>query len=265
MSRTYVLPVRTVSNPAQSDVEIIKAHGQGMKSQLRKSLTYSKVCQSAVKMFDTVLEEPPDFYIRLVLLGDGGTGKSRLAKRFSCNTCRSAFKKIPSSVDLKSFEYVDRIIKRENHVVLARLYDTAGQEKFRSLTASYYRGAHGCLLLFDVTNETTFKNVAYWLYDLREHSTQPDVCTILVGTRCHVPLAERAVSTERAEKFAESEGLTYMEISAEEGINVMEVFEKMADLIIAKLAKAQLIITQPQDTVKLPRKPTQPKKEICSC
>ncbi|XP_052228776.1 ras-related protein Rab-10-like isoform X3 [Dreissena polymorpha] len=205
-----------------------------------------------------------DIVLRILQLGDHSVGKSAVLNAVRRPKADS-FRGRRQTTSNRPFVTVEIEMCRDKRRLLLKAVDTGGQEKFRSLTASYYRGAHGCLLLFDVTNETTFKNVAYWLYDLREHSTQPDVCTILVGTRCHVPLAERAVSTERAEKFAESEGLTYMEISAEEGINVMEVFEKMADLIIAKLAKAQLIITQPQDTVKLPRKPTQPKKEICSC
>ncbi|XP_052799185.1 uncharacterized protein LOC128230785 [Mya arenaria] len=189
------------------------------------------------KKQEAIQEAQADYYLKVVLLGDVGVGKTRLANDYS-----SIYKKPKSERRIierekRTVECVNRVLNVRNLSVLLRLYDTAGQEKFRSLTASYYRGAHGCLVLFDVTKETTFNNVPYWIHDLREYSTQPDICTILVGTKSHVPQEEREVTYERAQKYAESVELPYMEVSSEEGISVTEVFEKLADVIIETLTK----------------------------
>lgn len=87
-----------------------------------------------------------------------------------------------------------------------------------------------------------------------------------MGTKCHVPTEERAVSFESAQKYAESVGLQYMEVSAEEGTNVTEVFETLADLIIDSLTKDDSVIVQQTNTVILKRQADKPKKkEWCSC
>ncbi|KAL4224237.1 Ras-related protein Rab-17 [Mactra antiquata] len=213
---------------------------------------------------DTIHEYSPDFYFKTVLLGDCGVGKSSLTRKFSTSAYRTCNVKRPGIGFMPAVEYVDRILEVSGKHVLTRLYDTAGQEKFRSLTASYYRGAHGALVLFDVTKESTFNNVGYWLHDLKEYSSHPDVSTILVGTKCHVEPDEREVSLERAQKYAESVGLPYMEVSAEEGKHVTEVFEKLADLIIEKLSKEQsLNMSQPSRVILQDQQ--KPKKQWCSC
>lgn len=143
--------------------------------------------------------------------------------------------------------------------------DTGGQEKYRSLTASYYRGANGCLVLYDVTRESSFDSITYWLHDLKEYTSQPKISTIIVGTKCHVAPEKREVTFERATKFAESLGLPYMEVSAEEGINVTEVFEKLADLIIENLEKSQAPITIETNRVSLTSQVSKRKHSWCSC
>ena len=111
--------------------------------------------------------------------------------------------------------------------------------------------------------QSVFETSDFRLHDLKEYTSQPEISTILVGTKCHVPDEQREVSTERAQKYAESLGLPYMEVSAEHGINVTEVFEKLADLIIESLSKNPTVTN-----VKPPRVVLQPekkKKKMCSC
>lgn len=102
------------------------------------------------------------------------------------------------------------------------------------------------------------------LHDLKEYSTHPEISTIIVGTKCHVTPEERQVTNERALKFAESVGLPYMEVSAEEGKNVTEVFERLADIIIEKLTKDTTHIMQQPNRVILSEK-QKPKKQWCTC
>lgn len=110
-------------------------------------------------------------------------------------------------------------------------------------------------------------NLHFRLADLKEYSSNPDICTILVGTKCHVKPEDRAVSYEHAQKYAESVGLKYMEVSAEEGTNVTDVFETLADLIIdTQIKDKEAPITQQPNRVILKRENEKlKKKEFCSC
>ncbi|XP_045173175.2 ras-related protein RabG1-like isoform X3 [Mercenaria mercenaria] len=203
------------------------------------------------------------FRVKVVLVGDYGVSKTSVLNSAMTKYLRMAH--IPSNRQYLQTETELRLqssLWREP-VVMA-VWDTCSQEKFRSLTASYYRGAHGCLVLFDVTKESTFNNLTYWLHDLKEYSTHPEISTILVGTKCHVTPDEREVSYDRAQKFAESVGLPYMEVSAEEGKNVTEVFERLADIIIENLTKDSTPNMQQPNRVILSEQQKQ-KKQWCSC
>ncbi|XP_060582109.1 uncharacterized protein LOC132738591 isoform X4 [Ruditapes philippinarum] len=204
-----------------------------------------------------------DHVFRLLLLGDHTVGKTAVIKSFRSENLGN-FRGRRNSVPLRPFVTVDIEMYRRNKHLMIKAVDTGGQEKFRSLTASYYRGAHGCLVLFDVTKESTFNNLTYWLHDLKEYSTHPEISTVIVGTKCHVTPEEREVSHERAVKFAESVGLPYMEVSAEENKNVTEVFEKLADSILENLTKDSTPNMQQPNRVIL-SKQQKPKKQWCSC
>ncbi|WAR02227.1 RABG2-like protein [Mya arenaria] len=155
----------------------------------------------------------PVLWANVIIIGDVNVGKTTLlARTLGMKKTSRALQKTYCSLS------ANMLISRRKTSINLKISDTGGQEKFRSLTASYYRGAHG-------------------IHDLREYSTQPDICTILVGTKSHVPQEEREVTYERAQKYAESVELPYMEVSSEEGISVTEVFEKLADVIIETLTK----------------------------
>ncbi|KAL0070459.1 hypothetical protein AAF712_002291 [Marasmius tenuissimus] len=146
-------------------------------------------------------------------------------------------------------------IPEENKVIKLQCWDTAGTESFRSITRSYYRGAAGCLLVYDVTSRKSFVNTRMWLKDVREHA-DPNLTCILVGNK--VDLCEtsesrgsidstststltapgrRQVPIAEAQAFAEEEGLLFVESSAKSGENVDKAFEEAAKDILAKIQK----------------------------
>ncbi|KAF7304216.1 Ras-domain-containing protein [Mycena indigotica] len=126
----------------------------------------------------------------------------------------------------------------EGTVVKLQCWDTAGTESFRSITRSYYRGAAGCLLVYDVTSRKSFDNVRMWLADVRAHADAHVSC-ILVGNK--VDLCEgdgaipRAVPKELAQQFANDEGLLFTEASARSGDGVEDAFMRAAEEIIGKV------------------------------
>ncbi|XP_060582106.1 uncharacterized protein LOC132738591 isoform X1 [Ruditapes philippinarum] len=251
------------SSTTHNDQSSSDSNTNGMNKPWMKKM-FTSLFKRKAQNRDQDYELPPDYYFKTVLLGDCNSGKTTLAFKFSCIASKTSYLKRPTGLNINTMEYIDSIIHVAEKKVLIRLYDTAGQEKFRSLTASYYRGAHGCLVLFDVTKESTFNNLTYWLHDLKEYSTHPEISTVIVGTKCHVTPEEREVSHERAVKFAESVGLPYMEVSAEENKNVTEVFEKLADSILENLTKDSTPNMQQPNRVIL-SKQQKPKKQWCSC
>uniref|UniRef100_A0A183B381 Ras-related protein Rab-2A n=1 Tax=Echinostoma caproni TaxID=27848 RepID=A0A183B381_9TREM len=109
----------------------------------------------------------------------------------------------------------------------------AGQESFRSITRSYYRGAAGALLVYDVTRRDTFAHLASWLEDARQHSSSNMVIT-LIGNKCDLD-ARREVEREEGEAFAREHGLLFKETSAKTAVNVEEAFVCTARAIYERL------------------------------
>lgn len=128
-------------------------------------------------------------------------------------------------------------------------WDTAGQESFRSVTRSYYRGATGALLAFDITRRATFEHVITWLSDLRTHA-DPNIAVALVGNKAD--LAEtRQVSTEEAQQWADENGVLFVEASAKTGDNVEEAFEAVAKKVYQNIKDGVFDLNDKSNGIKI--------------
>jgi GTPase SAR1 family protein len=116
--------------------------------------------------------------------------------------------------------------------------DTAGQERFRSLTASFFRDAMGFLLVFDLTNETSFINVRNWISEIQSNAYSENVNMILVGNKCDLD-SERIISKARALEFAAQNHVDYIETSALNNINVAESVELLLDSVMDRIEQGQ--------------------------
>ncbi|MBA0609160.1 hypothetical protein Godav_021269 [Gossypium davidsonii] len=105
-------------------------------------------------------------------------------------------------------------------------WDTAGQERFRTITSSYYRGAHGIIIVYDVTDQASFNNVKQWLNEIDRYASG-NVNKLLVGNKCDLT-AKKVVSYETAKAFADELGIPFMETSAKNATNVEQAFMAMA-------------------------------------
>lgn len=103
-----------------------------------------------------------------------------------------------------------------------QIWDTAGQERFRTITKTYYKGAHGIILTYDVTDSASFKNIKNWIKQI-EANAQNNVCKVLVGNKCDRP--DRNVNEEEGAKLAEEYKMKFFETSAKTNQNVNEVFD----------------------------------------
>jgi len=144
--------------------------------------------------------------IKLLMIGDSFVGKSCLVHRFSR-------KKFPSDhIATIGIDYQVQTLDVDNRRVKLQLWDTAGMERFRTITNAYYRGAHGIVLVYDVTDETSFFNVRTWMNNI-DHHAQSDVCRILIGNKIDIK-NERSVSIQRGQEMADDYNVPYFETSA---------------------------------------------------
>lgn len=111
----------------------------------------------------------------------------------------------------------------EGKTVKAQIWDTAGQERYRAITSAYYRGAVGALLVYDITKRQTFENVQRWLRELRDHADS-NIVIMMAGNKSDLNHL-RAVSEQDGQALAEKEGLSFLETSALEAVNVEKAFQ----------------------------------------
>jgi Ras-related protein Rab-11A len=164
-------------------------------------------------------EEQYDYLFKIVLIGESGVGKSNMLSRFTKNEFN-----LESKATI-GVEFATKCITSNSKVIKAQIWDTAGQERFRAITSSYYKGAMGALLVFDISKKQTFDNLDRWLNEIRAF-TKPEVCIILVGNKADLAYM-REVPQDDAVKYAAQQKLPYFETSALAATNVEKVFEEL--------------------------------------
>jgi len=167
-----------------------------------------------------------DHLFKLLLIGDSGVGKSSLLLRFADNTFSDSF------IATIGVDFKIRTIDINGAQVKLQIWDTAGQERFRTITSSYYRGAHGIIVVYDITNPDSFQNVRKWLQEINRYASE-NVQKILVGNKADL-VSERKVSYEDAKELADELGVNFLETSAKNASNVELAFENMAKAIKEK-------------------------------
>ncbi|XDV15067.1 hypothetical protein PO909_015210 [Leuciscus waleckii] len=174
--------------------------------------------------------------LKVILLGDGGVGKSSLMNRYVSNKFDShLFHTI-------GVEFLNKELEVDGHMVTLQIWDTAGQERFRSLRTPFYRGSDCCLLTFSVDDNQSFADVR-----------NPEKCPFVVlGNKLDV--TERQVSMEEAQRWCqENGGYPYFETSAKDATNVSAAFEEAVRRVLASEDSAEHLL--PTDTIDIRRKP----------
>ncbi|CBK20449.2 uncharacterized protein [Blastocystis hominis] len=172
-----------------------------------------------------------DYLFKLLLIGDSGVGKSCLLLRFADDQYSDCY------ITTIGVDFKIRTVDLDGKTVKLQIWDTAGQERFRTITSSYYRGAHGIIIVYDVTDLDSFNNVKTWLHEIDRYANE-NVVKLLVGNKADLT-AKKVVSYETAKEFADSLGIEFVETSAKNSTNVETAFMTMAREIMQKNASVQ--------------------------
>lgn len=162
-----------------------------------------------------------DYLFKIILVGDAAVGKSSIVKRFTTGKFQEEYK---STIGV---DFTVQTLQIGGKVVKLQIWDTTGQERFRSLTTGYYRNAHAALVVYDITSKESLLNCDRWMNDVKMHSGH-DIPNILLGNKCD-KLSGRSVSTSDGERFAlQHNMMTFIETSAKDGRNVDTAFYRLA-------------------------------------
>ncbi|KAG0496837.1 hypothetical protein HPP92_001528 [Vanilla planifolia] len=224
-----------------------------------------------------------DYLFKLLLIGDSGVGKSCLLLRFADDSYLESYIST-IGVDFVSicicfngdphlsfwiriwfciFSYRKYVlVEQDGKTIKLQIWDTAGQERFRTITSSYYRGAHGIIVVYDVTDEESFKNVKQWLNEIDRYASE-NVNKLLVGNKCDLT-ENKVVSYETAKAFADEIGIPFMETSAKNATNVEQAFMAMAADIKNRMASQPAMNSARPPTVQIRGQPVNQKTTCCS-
>ncbi|KAH0631484.1 hypothetical protein JD844_005823 [Phrynosoma platyrhinos] len=172
------------------------------------------------------------FLFKFLVIGSAGTGKSCLLHQFIENKFKQ------DSNHTIGVEFGSKVVNVGGKTVKLQIWDTAGQERFRSVTRSYYRGAAGALLVYDITSRETYNALTNWLTDARTLAS-PNIVIILCGNKKDLD-ADREVTFLEASRFAQENELMFLETSALTGENVEEAFLKCARTILNKIESERM-------------------------
>ncbi|KAK6317021.1 hypothetical protein J4Q44_G00124210 [Coregonus suidteri] len=178
------------------------------------------------------MTETYDFLFKFLVIGSAGSGKSCLLHQFIENKFKQ------DSSHTIGVEFGSRVVMVAGKTVKLQIWDTAGQERFRSVTRSYYRGAAGALLVYDITSRETYNALTNWLTDARTLAS-PNIVIILCGNKKDLE-GDREVTFLEASRFAQENELMFLEMSALTGENVEEAFLKCARTILNKIESGEL-------------------------
>jgi len=197
-----------------------------------------------------------DYLFKLLVIGDSGVGKSCLLLRFADDAYSETY------ISTIGVDFKIRTIQIDGKTVKLQIWDTAGQEKFRTITSTYYRGAHGIAIVYDVTYQESFNHIPQWLQEI-ERSARENVSKVLIGNKCDLT-GKRVVDFNAGKQLADKLAIPFLETSAKNSTNVTEAFVTMATDIKRRMDASVGGKTATGPTIK-PGQPIPNKKEEGGC
>ena len=161
--------------------------------------------------------------IKICLLGDVSVGKTSIASRF----CKNSFNENYINTIGGAYQQQNIVLNNGAKIKL-HIWDTSGQDRFRSMTNLYYRDAQVAILTYDVTNESSLESLNYWLNELNDKVEVDNMLLCLAGNKTDVDQSEKRIPTSKGKAFAEEHNMIFFETSAKNGTGVKELFQAIA-------------------------------------
>lgn len=165
-----------------------------------------------------------DVLLKVLIIGDSAVGKSSIMSRYADSSYTDSYiSTIGVDFKIRTTDHNDKKIKLQ-------IWDTAGQERFRTIVSSYYRSSHAILVVYDITDRTSFNNIGFWLNEVKRYTTNngADCAIIIVGNKVDLSV-KRMVSENEGKELADKLGYKYMEVSAKKNYNIDKVFIALMD------------------------------------
>ena len=169
-----------------------------------------------------------DYSFKILFLGGIGVGKTSIINRYVKNILKNDQK--PTI----GIDYKTKIVVYNSKRIKLQIFDTSGQERFRTLTKNYYHGADGIIMVFDLKRNETFEELTYWMEEINKNCDKKKISLILVGNKNDGNLEERKISQKKKKKMAESYNFNYIETSAITNFNIKECFDLMVHSLFEK-------------------------------
>ena len=163
---------------------------------------------------------------KILLLGDSGVGKTAFILRF----CEDKFEE--DSLTTIGLDQKNKFVKRDNKKLELHIWDTAGQERFRSIAKNCYKGADGIILMYDISNYETFKQIKTWINNIKDSIDIDKIALLVVGNKCDMPKTDETVDQQSKQNFENASKMKIIEASAKDNINVNESFISLIDKMI---------------------------------
>ena len=202
-----------------------------------------------------ITEESPSFDLsfKIIIVGDSGVGKSCLSIKAS----RNYFEDFYSPT--VGFEFLTFNVKIEDQNIKLQIWDTCGQEVYRSLISSFYRSASLAIIVYSIDNEESFNNIEKWLNDIKTQSS-PDVKIFLIGNKADLD-DKRKITREQGEKFSNEHKISFFtETSAKTGLNVQNVFSQAAKELFIQHEEIKNRVSRPGSITNLVYNPEKENK-----
>ena len=168
----------------------------------------------------------PTMTFKILTIGESGVGKTCVLRRFVEN------KFLKNHLATIGIDFKTKTLNINNQEIKLKIWDTAGQERFRNITTQYYKGADGIVLVYDVTEESSYDKIRDWMEQILYNTQRDDIGLVLLGNKCD--MEPRTVTEEQGNKMAEELKISYFETSALNGQGIKEAFEQLTRDIMKK-------------------------------